>query len=161
MINLGLLLTGAGVLSSGVDTLVSNRVGFWSQISRDLYGNGIRAILTGILLILIGVWVWALASVRLSGVENQAGAFLAAHPGLSLLNIALFLILLSIFGFFRLEGWQASFQNVLRALPILLVSGILLLAGLSTLVVGLFALFNPRAIQEWVAAWMPPNIYLP
>lgn len=160
LVNLGLLLGGAGVLSSGIDTLVSNRVGFWSRISRDLYGSGARAMLTGILLTLIGIWVWALASVRLLGMESQAGAFLTSHPGLSLLNIALFLILLGVFGFFRLEGWQASLQNILRALPILLISGLLLIIGLSTLVIGLYALVNPGAIQEWVTSWIPPNIYL-
>jgi hypothetical protein len=35
-----------------------------------------------------------------------------------------------------------------------------LIAGLSTLVVGLYALIYPGAVQEWVASKIPPNTYL-
>jgi hypothetical protein len=149
MINLGLLLAGAGVLSSGVDTLVSNRVGFWSRVSSDLYGSGVRAVLSGALLTLVGIWAWTFASIRLFGVEQQAGSYLASHPAVILLNVALLLFLVGAFTLLRLEGWRASFQNVLRALPLLLVGGLLLILAIFTLAIGLYAILVPPLFSSW------------
>jgi hypothetical protein len=143
MINLALLLAGAGILSSGVDTLIVNRVGFWSHVSQDLYGSGVRAVLTGVLLSLVGIWIWTFALIRLLGLEQRAGAYLAAHPAVTLLNISLFLFLLAAFAFLRLEGWSASFQNVLRALPLLFAGVILLLIAVTLMAFGLYTLFVP------------------
>jgi hypothetical protein len=143
MINLGLLLAGAGILSSGVDTLIVNRVGFWSHVSQDLYGSGVRAVLTGVLLSLVGIWIWIFALIRLLGLDQRAGAYLASHPAIVLFNAALFLFLLAAFAILRLEGWSASFQNVLRALPLLFVGVILLLIAVVLLAFGLYALFVP------------------
>lgn len=150
MINLGLLLAGAGVLSSGIDTLVTNRISYWSYLFDSLYGSGVRAFLAGVLFTLIGIWLWTLASIRILGVEPQAKEFLASHPGVYLTNAALFLFLLGTFSLLRLEGWRATYQNVLRALPFLLVGGFLFAVAFLALVFGLYALLNPAAFNGWL-----------
>ena len=156
LVDIGLLLAGAGVLSSGVDTLVTRRVGFWSRITRDLYGDGLRALLSGIMLTLVGGWIWALASVRLLGIATQTWSFLISHPSVILLNIAPVLLLLGAFGLLRLEGWRMSLGSTLRAAPIVLVSGFLLLAGITVLTIGLYALIDPTVLNFRVSSWLPP-----
>jgi hypothetical protein len=148
MINLGLLLTGAGTLSSGIDTLVTNRVSFWGYLIEGLQGSGLRAVLAGLMLTLVGIWSWTIASIRIFGLEQQAGAYLSSHPAMILLNAALFLFLLGIFTFLRLEGWSATVPNMLGALPILLTGLFFLLAAVIALAVGLYALFEPTIFSS-------------
>jgi hypothetical protein len=156
IIDLGLLFTAAGTLSSGFNILISQRVSFLSYISRDLYGNGVRAIMSGVLLIVIGIWIWTLALIRIMGLQKQAGSYLASHPGVILLNVALLLILLAAFVLLRLEGWRASFENVLRAVPLLLGGGFLLGIAFALLIVGLYALISPAASSAWLNELLSP-----
>jgi hypothetical protein len=150
IINLGLLLGGAGTLSSGIDTLVSNRVSFWSYLFADLYGSGVRAILAGALLVVVGIWLWTLALIRLLGLQQQAGSYLAFHPGVILVNIALLLFLWAAIVLLRLEGWRASLENVLRAVPLVLGGGFILVAALCLLLIGLYALISPDVFNAWL-----------
>lgn len=147
--HLGIFLIGAGISLGGLDSLFSRQVRFPSFIDRRDSYAGAPAVIWGLMVLVVGIAVIAMAYLQVQGLSGTVPGYLKRHPAAAMVVLGLLAAGAGALLMFNPHGWRGVWWTLLVRVPRMTVGLILLAGGLAAAGLGVWQWFEPQAFDHF------------
>jgi hypothetical protein len=148
--HLGIFLIGAGIVLGGLESLVTQRIGFRaSDDSYEAYA-GAPAMIVGLMALLIGTGFIAAAYVLADGLWHSTVQYLTRRPAPVLIAAGLLLIGIGVLMMLNPRGRRGLAWTLLVRVPRSLLGLVLVAGGLAGIGLGVWEWREPVAFNRFV-----------
>jgi len=152
--HLGIFLIGAGISLGGLESVFSRQVRFPPFFDRRDSYAGAPALIWGLMVLVVGMAVIAMAYLQAEGLWGTVLANLKRRPAAAMIVLGLLAAGAGALLVFNPHGWRGVWWTLLVRLPRMTVGLILLAGGLAAAGLGVWEWFEPQAFDHFFrSAW--------
>lgn len=149
--HLGIFLIGAGITLGGFESVFRRQIRFPSFFDRrDAYA-GVPAVIWGLMVLLAGTAVIAMAYLLADGRWTSVLGFLQRRLAVAMILPGLLVAGAGALVMFDPHGWRGIWQTLLVRVPRLILGLMLVTLGLAAGALGAWDWFAPRSFQHFAA----------
>ncbi len=148
--HLGIFLIGAGISLGGLESVFSRQVRFPSFIDRRDSYAGAPAVIWGLMVLVVGIAVIAMAYLQAEGLWGTVWSYLKRRPAAAMIVLGLLAAGAGALLMFNPHGWRGVWWTLLVRVPRMTVGLILLAGGLAAAGLGVWQWFEPQAFDHFL-----------
>jgi hypothetical protein len=156
LLTTALLTWGAGLITGSIEILLTQRGQQLKGIGRWEQGWGIGLYPWSFVFLFIGLSLFTLGMVHLLGWSDSFTAYLSRRPGAALIAGGLAMAGSGVAAVIGPDTWRDSRWDFIVRLPARLIAGLMVIAGLAAVMLGLFETLSPAGFDQWLAAALGP-----
>lgn len=161
MLTTALFSGGAGLITGSVEIILTQRGQALEGIGRWQAGWGIALYPWSFVLLFAGLTLFTLGAVRVLGWNGPFSAYLSQRPGAALVVGGLVMAGSGVATVIGPDTWRQSRWDLIVRLPARLFGLLMVVAGLSAVVLGLFEAVSPVGFDHWLSTTLGPFNPLP
>ncbi|TFH38025.1 MAG: hypothetical protein E4G99_00720 [Anaerolineales bacterium] len=156
MLTLALITGGVGLLAGSVEILLAQRGRPLQGVGRWYEEWGIALYPWSFVFLFVGLGLFTVGLLRSLGWSASFSAYLARRPGAALIVGGLVMAGSGAATVIGPISWRDSPWDLLLRLPARLLGGLMAIAGLAAVILGLFETISPAGFDQWLAATLGP-----